>query len=84
MIKVLYFASIKEKLGVDSETVPYRSGMTLGDLLEEVAVKHPEMKPLTSSNKFLYAINQEVCKTSASLSDGDEVAILPPLSGGHD
>ena len=84
MIQVLYFASIKEKLGRESETFPYRPGMTLGDLLADVAEKHPGMKALTASKKFLYAVNQEVSPTLSPLADGDEVAILPPLSGGHD
>ena len=84
MINVLYFASIKEKLGLESEAFPYRPGMTLGDLLADVAEKHPAMKALTASKKFLYAVNQEVSATLSPLADGDEVAILPPLSGGHD
>ncbi len=83
MIKVLYFATIKEKLGTESETVPYQEGMTLAQLLSELSGKHPGMGELTASKRFLYAINQEVSEPESLLKDGDEIAILPPLSGGN-
>lgn len=82
MIKILYFASIKEKLGLECESIPFENGMTLAHVLDALSEKHPVIKEMTVSKNFLYAINQEISRPEASLKDGDEIAILPPLSGG--
>ncbi|MBI5185914.1 MAG: MoaD/ThiS family protein [Nitrospinae bacterium] len=83
MIKVLYFASVKEKLGLGSEAFEYKNGLTLSLLITRISEKHPELRTLTATKRFLYAVNQEVSDLSSTLKDGDEVAILPPLSGGN-
>lgn len=83
MIKVLYFASIKEKIGLESENIQFRNGLTLALLISELSEKHPHISSLMNAKGFLFAVNQEVSDFSALLTDGDEVAILPPLSGGN-
>lgn len=83
MIKVLYFASVKEKLGIESEFFECQEGLTLARLITRISEKHPELRTLTVTKRLLYAVNQEVSGLSATLKDGDEVAILPPLSGGN-
>lgn len=83
MIKVLYFASVKERLGLGSEAFEYKNGLTLSLLITKISERHPELRALMAAKRFLYAVNQEVADLSTTLKDKDEVAILPPLSGGN-
>ncbi|MCC5876952.1 MAG: molybdopterin converting factor subunit 1 [Candidatus Sumerlaeia bacterium] len=80
-IKVLYFAQLKAALGgVGGESVQLKSGATMEDLVEEVIGRHPEADGFRGS--LLLAHNQKWATASTVLSDGDEVALMPPVSGG--
>ncbi len=81
-IKVLYFASIKDKLGEESEYFEVEDGTTLEFLLNQIKSKNNNIAKLLESRSFLFAVNQEVANLDAILKPGDEIAILPPLSGG--
>lgn len=81
-IKVLYFASIKDKLGEESEDFEVEEGISLGSLINRVKAKNSSIASFLESRSFLYAINQETADLNATLKPDDEVAILPPLSGG--
>ena len=73
MIKVLFFGMIADKVGKQSTTL--QGDMVLGDVI--AAVGCADIKPL------LVAVNQEqVTDMSVMLKDGDEVALMPPFSGG--
>ncbi len=72
-MNILFFGLIADKLGKHSATI--QGGMTLGDLIAEVGCA--DIKPL------LVAVNQEqVSDMSIMVKDGDEVALMPPFSGG--
>ena len=73
MITVLAFARYRDLLGFDRiEAAP---APTLGALLED-----PRFAKLPKD--ALLAVNQEFAERSTALKDGDEVALLPPVSGG--
>jgi molybdopterin synthase catalytic subunit len=55
-------------------------GATLGQVWERLTVDHPRLAGYTGS--LLYAINQEFADPENPLADGDEVAFIPPVSGG--
>ncbi|HEY0351868.1 MAG TPA: MoaD/ThiS family protein [Gemmatimonadales bacterium] len=77
--RVLLFASYAEALGVDSIELTLDSPATVGDALEQ-------LRALPGGDKLppkpLCALNLAQVSTNAPLSDGDELAVLPPLAGG--
>jgi molybdopterin synthase sulfur carrier subunit len=75
-IKVRYFASLKESIGRAEDTVAFQEGATVGDLWHYA---NPE-KPLPSNT--LAALNMDYVELDSTVSDGDEVAFFPPVTGG--
>jgi len=72
---ILFFGSISDNMGKRKCLLPTESGMTLADVLSAVACDN--LKPL------LVAVNQEqVTDMNMIVKDGDEVALMPPFSGG--
>ena len=73
MITVKCFARYRPLLGFDEVTVPLVP--TLGDLLADSCFA-------ALPSDALLAVNQTFTDRSAALTDGDEVALMPPVSGG--
>lgn len=75
-IKILYFASLREKIGRGSDTVELSEPLPVSLLWEKV----------TDQDGFpddvLVAVNQEYTSADALVNDGDEVAFFPPVTGG--
>ena len=78
-VRVLLFASYAETLGFDAIELALDSPATVGDALERLrALPGGEKLP----PKPLCALNLSQVNAEASLSGGDELAVLPPLAGG--
>ncbi|MCZ6660874.1 MAG: molybdopterin converting factor subunit 1 [bacterium] len=80
-VTVLYFASCKDVVGAAEETVELEPGANAQDLLEVLIRTHPDLKGLEPA--LAVSVNQEYAAREASLADGDEVALIPPVSGGQ-
>lgn len=78
-VKVRYFASIRDRLGMDQEEVETPTGTTLSALYEELKATH---KDLHEWNRVLLAVNGEYMDPDQILGEGDVVAVFPPVSGG--
>jgi molybdopterin synthase sulfur carrier subunit len=81
-VTVKYFASIREALGVSSESVD-TTAVTLAALRDQLmaqSVAHAES--LARGRSVRIAQNQIMCDESAPLLDGAEVAFFPPVTGG--
>jgi sulfur-carrier protein len=84
MIKVLFFARLREQL--DTEMLEFEAGPGLPDiaaiieLLKQRGADWAEV--LDDDQMVLVALNQEMTDTSAAVKDGDEVAFFPPVTGG--
>ena len=78
-IKVIYFASIKERLGSSMEEVELPRHATVEALYGELMRAHEE---LSEWERVLLAVNGEYKAPSYVLSDGEVVAVFPPVSGG--
>ncbi len=79
-VRVLYFGMLKDAIGRQVDNVSLRDGATLSDLIAECRKIAP---PVEDFQKILaYSVNQEYAQLSTRLNDGDEVALLPPVSGG--
>ena len=77
---MLYFAVLRERFGRDSEQVELREPATVADLLAWVRERQPAFPPL--ERRVQVAVNRQVVPASHGLADGDEVALIPPVSGG--
>lgn len=75
-IRVLFFASLREKMGRASDELDAGSVHTVSEAWAELA-KGEAMPP-----NLLMAINQEYVTSHAHLKDGDELAFFPPVTGG--
>lgn len=79
-IQVLYFAIVREKLGRSEERLTLPDGATVAAARQALAAAHPEITPLLPSLQF--AVNQRIARDSHTLSDNDELALIPPVAGG--
>jgi len=80
-IKVLYFGQLQEIAGGRNETAEIPAGSTLNDLMSALYQKFPGIKDYEAS--LAIAVNQEFARMDHALGEGDEVALLPPVSGGN-
>lgn len=81
MVTIKLFAILKERARKGEFTLSFPSG-TVADLLREVSRERPELAGLLTPERIMISINQEFVKKDALVKDGDEVALMPPFSGG--
>ena len=82
MIKVLYFAWVRERIGVSYEMVETQSG-TVMELIEELKQKETRYEVAFSDlSAIKVAINQELCDFDTKLTGATEIAFFPPMTGG--
>lgn len=79
-IKVKFFGPLRDVAGGGEETLELRDGATTAALLETLVSRHPKLDDYLGEVKV--AVNQKLAKDVADLKEGDEVALLPPVSGG--
>ena len=78
-VTLLAFGVLRDHLGATG-SLELPAGATVRDLLERCRTRTPENGPLWSS--IAVAVNEEYASNTQVLADGDEVALLPPVSGG--
>src|SRR5262249_25607453 len=79
-VRVLFFGLLTDVVGRRSDTVSLPSGATVRELLAHYQSNFPRLNGLISS--LAISINQSYAPVNAALHEGDEVALLPPVSGG--
>jgi MoaE-MoaD fusion protein len=81
-VRVLFFGMLKDAAGKVTDPLDLPSGATVHDLLDHYAGQLPAMKKALPS--LAVAVNQRYSSADTKLKDGDEVALLPPVSGGSE
>jgi MoaD family protein len=80
MLTVKVFAKLAEVIGQSDVRIPELEAVTVGDLIELLAQRYPNAKEILHSSmvarNFRYVVREE------KLESGDEIAIIPPVSGG--
>ena len=79
-MRVLFFGRVRELAGHAEETGQLPEGATIADLFDHYARHFPALLGFRSS--LVASRNQEFAAWDTKLADGDEVAFLPPVSGG--
>ena len=79
-VSVLFFGLARDLTGFEQEQLEVAPGESLGALLRRYQTRFPRLREMSGS--LLAAVNQEVADPSRVLRDGDEVAFMPPVSGG--
>jgi molybdenum cofactor biosynthesis protein MoaC/molybdopterin converting factor subunit 1 len=80
-VELRLFAMLRERAGTDHLTVELADGATVGDALA-AAGERPELAELIERMPVRVALNREYVEHSAPVSAGDELALIPPVSGG--
>lgn len=79
-VTVRCFASVRELLGEDTFEVEVPGGVTVEGLKDILADRAPDLARLA----LAFAVNRDYAAPDRELADGDEVAFIPPISGGSD
>jgi molybdopterin synthase catalytic subunit/molybdopterin converting factor small subunit len=79
-VRVLFFGMLKDLAGKSSDVVELREGASIGDLLAHYKAQMPRLKE--SLPWLALAVNQQYAGPDKKLTSDDEVALLPPVSGG--
>jgi molybdopterin synthase catalytic subunit len=79
-IKVKFFAILRERAGAGEISKEINDGSTIAQLWQSLQEDYPKLAGPTF--RLLYAVNQNYVTPEQVLNDGDEVAIIPPVSGG--
>lgn len=78
-VDVLAFGIAKDILGRTSIELDLNGNSTTADLKKALEERFPRLKQLAS---YMIAVNNEYAQDSATLTEHDEIAIIPPVSGG--
>ena len=84
VVKILYFASLAETLGMRSEQLELPADCdSVAGLVGLLRTRgEPFDSTFEGKSRILVAINQQISDTDADISDNDEIAFFPPVTGG--
>lgn len=82
-VQVLFFGELRETVGTASESVDVIAGVSVSDLIDQLAARgEPWQSALRTSDPLRVAVNQEMAALKTPLTDGAEVALFRPVTGG--
>jgi MoaE-MoaD fusion protein len=81
-IRVLFFGVLRDVTGLREDSIEVPEGGVAATVFESYAGRFPRLGEMSAS--IVLAVNQRFCTPSEALADGDEMAFLPPVSGGSD
>ena len=81
-MKIKYFAWIKDITNLEEEEINSNIISNLDELKIFIIEKYPELKKHIKEEILRFAVNQEYAIKNTNLSNNDEIAVFPPVSGG--
>lgn len=82
MVTVKYFANLKQMAGKDEDQFTIGEGTTLAQLSDLIKQSVPLIGDMVREKKVMISLNYDVVPLDTVVKDGDEIALLPPFSGG--
>ena len=84
MVTLLYFASLRERLGCSREEVPLPTGAaTVSSVVEALRNRDPRWSDaFAPGQRWRVAVNQQMADLATPVKPGDEIAFFPPVTGG--
>jgi molybdopterin synthase sulfur carrier subunit len=82
MIKVVFFAALREQLGCESITLAADGIKTINQVKQALVAQHPDWQSFIENNALLSAVNHDMVGGETLVKTGDEVAFFPPVTGG--
>jgi molybdopterin converting factor subunit 1 len=79
-IRVKLFAILRDRAGLSDFKLDLRPGATIDDASQAIAQRHPIIAEFL--NRVAFAVNQDYVDRKNVLRENDELAIIPPVSGG--
>jgi molybdopterin synthase catalytic subunit len=84
VLQVRLFAVLRERAGRDSLAIEVAEGATVAEALRALAAESEPLGAALEAMPVVMAVNRSYVDTDATLSAGDELALIPPVSGGAD
>lgn len=83
MVRIVYFARVREAVGVDGEQVDVEAGTSIAELIDRLAKQSERHAAVfLDRNKLRFALDQKIMRSDALLDGANELAIFPPVTGG--
>ena len=79
-VKVLFFAQFREVIGASERTFDISADSNAGELLNRIVAENPALESI--AHRSVIAVNRTTVPRDTRLRGGDEVAFLPPMTGG--
>lgn len=79
-ITLLYFAAVRDLVGIDEERIELPSAMTIAELASFLETRHPALGGRLGAVRF--ARNETFATNDEWIAAGDVVALIPPVAGG--
>lgn len=82
MVKIRFFAMLKNKVGQEEVNLDVPENISLEKFKQILKKEFPAITEFLDKKSIMISVNQEFATNNTMIKDGDEVALLPPFSGG--
>lgn len=82
MVKIKFFAVLRQILGESEAKLNLEREISVNGLIQELKKKYPALPQALNDTRAQVAVNQEFASNETVVKNGDEVAFIPPMSGG--
>ncbi|GAA0822555.1 molybdopterin converting factor subunit 1 [Colwellia sp. D2M02] len=82
MIKVVFFAALREQLQCSELSLPTDNIKTINDVKNQLINKGEQWQSALANTSLLAAVNHDMVDSNTAVKSGDEVAFFPPVTGG--
>lgn len=82
MIKVVFFAALREQLDCSELSISSENIKTVADIKQQLSARSNQWQQVLNNGSLLSAVNHDMVDGSHTVTSGDEVAFFPPVTGG--